>query len=134
MKVSIPVSVGELVDKLTILDIKLENITDENKLIHIRKEKEELEKLYADFTEMQANRDILYQINRGLWIVEDELRRKEKQQEFDSDFVRLARDVYHINDKRFEIKSKINILTRSDIKEMKSYESYSWGLRKRVGR
>ncbi len=125
MKVSIPVSVGELVDKLTILDIKLENITDENKLIHIRKEKEELEKLYADFTEMQANRDVLYQINRGLWIVEDELRRKEKQQEFDSDFVRLARDVYHINDKRFEIKSKINILTRSDIKEMKSYESYS---------
>jgi hypothetical protein len=125
MKVSIPVSVGELVDKLTILDIKLENITDENKLIHIRKEKEELEKLYADFTEMQANRDILYQINRGLWIVEDELRRKEKQQEFDSDFVRFARDVYHINDKRFEIKSKINILTRSDIKEMKSYESYS---------
>ena len=134
MKVSIPVSVGELVDKLTILDIKLENITDENKLIHIRKEKEELEKLYADFTEMQANRDVLYQINRGLWIVEDELRRKEKQQEFDSDFVRLARDVYHINDKRFEIKSKINILTQSDIKEMKSYESYSWGLRKRVGR
>ena len=125
MKVNIPVSVGELVDKLTILDIKLENITDENKLIHIRKEKEELEKLYADFTEMQANRDVLYQINRGLWIVEDELRRKEKQQEFDSDFVRLARDVYHINDKRFEIKSKINILTRSDIKEMKSYESYS---------
>lgn len=125
MKVSIPVSVGELVDKLTILDIKLENITDENKLIHIRKEKEELEKLYADFTEMQANRDVLYQINRGLWIVEDELRRKEKQQEFDSDFVRLARDVYHINDKRFEIKSKINILTQSDIKEMKSYESYS---------
>lgn len=125
MKISIPVSVGELVDKLTILDIKLENITDENKLIHIRKEKEELEKLYADFTEMQANRDVLYQINRGLWIVEDELRRKEKQQEFDSDFVRLARDVYHINDKRFEIKSKINILTRSDIKEMKSYESYS---------
>ena len=134
MKISIPVSVGELVDKLTILDIKLENITDENKLIHIRKEKEELEKLYADFTEMQANRDVLYQINRGLWIVEDELRRKEKQQEFDSDFVRLARDVYHINDKRFEIKSKINILTQSDIKEMKSYESYSWGLRKRVGR
>lgn len=125
MKISIPVSVGELVDKLTILDIKLENITDENKLIHIRKEKEELEKLYGDFTEMQANRDVLYQINRGLWIVEDELRRKEKQQEFDSDFVRLARDVYHINDKRFEIKSKINILTQSDIKEMKSYESYS---------
>jgi hypothetical protein len=125
MKVSIPVSVGELVDKLTILDIKLENITDENKLIHIRKEKEELEKLYVDFTEMEANRDVLYQINRGLWIVEDELRRKEKQQEFDSDFVRLARDVYHINDKRFQIKSKINILTQSDIKEMKSYESYS---------
>lgn len=125
MKVSIPVSVGELVDKLTILDIKLENITDENKLIHIRKEKEELEKLYVDFTEMEANRDVLYQINRGLWIVEDELRRKEKQQEFDSDFVRLARDVYHINDKRFKIKSKINILTQSDIKEMKSYESYS---------
>ena len=104
---------------------ELENITDENKLIHIRKEKEELEKLYVDFTEMEANRDVLYQINRGLWIVEDELRRKEKQQEFDSDFVRLARDVYHINDKRFKIKSKINILTQSDIKEMKSYESYS---------
>jgi hypothetical protein len=125
MKVSIPISVGELVDKLTILDIKLENITDENKLIHIRKEKKELEKLYVDFSEMEANRDVLYQINKGLWIVEDELRRKEKEQEFDSDFVSLARDVYHINDKRFAIKSKINILTQSDIKEMKSYESYS---------
>jgi len=125
MKVSIPISVGELVDKLTILDIKLENITDENKLIHIRKEKKELEKLYVDFSEMETNRDVLYQINKGLWIVEDELRRKEKEQEFDSDFVSLARDVYHINDKRFAIKSKINILTQSDIKEMKSYESYS---------
>jgi len=125
MKVSIPISVGELVDKLTILDIKLENITDENKLIHIRKEKKELEKLYVDFSEMEANRDVLYQINKGLWIVEDELRRKEKEQEFDSDFVSLARDVYHINDKRFAIKIKINILTQSDIKEMKSYESYS---------
>ena len=125
MKVSIPVSVGELVDKLTILDIKLENITDENKLIHIRKEKEQLEKLYADFSEMEANREVLYQINKGLWIVEDELRKKEKEKKFGPSFVRLARDVYHINDKRFQIKSRINILTKSDIKEMKSYESYS---------
>jgi len=125
MKVNIPVSVGELVDKLTILDIKLENITDENKLIHIRKEKEELEKLYVNFAEMQVDRDVLYQINRGLWVIEDELRRKEREQEFDSEFIQLARDVYHINDKRFEIKSRINILTQSDIKEMKSYESYS---------
>ena len=109
MKVSIPVSVGELVDKLTILDIKLENITDENKLIHIRKEKEQLEKLYADFSEMEANREVLYQINKGLWIVEDELRKKEKEKKFGPSFVRLARDVYQINDKRFEIKKRLFI-------------------------
>ena len=92
MKVSIPISVGELVDKLTILDIKLENITDENKLIHIRKEKKELEKLYVDFSEMEANRDVLYQINKGLWIVEDELRRKEKEQEKKQDLDVLFAD------------------------------------------
>ena len=125
MTVKTPISVGELVDKLTILDIKLENISDEKKLSEIKNEKHQLEKLYKNFSDLDMHRDILYQINRGLWSVEDDIRKHEREQNFGATFIRLARDVYQINDKRFEIKSKINELTNSEIKEVKSYESYS---------
>tara|TARA_Y100000361_G_scaffold131777_1_gene128702 strand:- start:243 stop:620 length:378 start_codon:yes stop_codon:yes gene_type:complete len=125
MTVKTPISVGELVDKLTILDIKLENISDEKKLSEIKNEKYQLEKLYKNFSDLDMHRDILYQINRGLWSVEDDIRKHEREQNFGTTFIRLARDVYQINDKRFEIKNKINELTNSEIKEVKSYESYS---------
>ena len=130
MKIKIPISTGELVDKLTILDVKLENITDEEKLKEVRHEKEELEKPYNHFTglvaeELSLLRDMLYQVNRGLWGIEDDIRECERQKDFGPKFIRLARDVYYTNDKRFEIKNKINKITNSDIKEVKSYESYS---------
>jgi hypothetical protein len=130
MKIKTPISVGELIDKLTILDIKIENITDENTLSNVRHEKEELEKIYKQFRglvakELSILRDMLYQVNRGLWGIEDDIRECERQKDFGPTFIRLARDVYYTNDKRFEIKNKINQLTNSDIKEVKSYESYS---------
>ena len=130
MKIKIPISVGELVDKLTILDVKLENITNEEKLKYVRHEKEELEKLYKEFgglmaEELSVLRDVLYQTNRGLWFIENNIRGCEKRKDFGAEFIRLARDVYYVNDKRFETKNKINKVTNSDIKEIKSYESYS---------
>jgi DNA helicase HerA-like ATPase len=130
MKINIPVSIGELVDKLTILDVKLEKIKDEKKLENVRHEKEKLEKLYKQFNgllaeELSVLRDVLYQTNRGLWSIEDNIRLQEKNKDFGPLFIRLARDVYQINDKRFETKNKINKLTNSDIREVKSYESYS---------
>ncbi len=130
MKIKIPISVGELVDKLTILDVKLENITDKEKLKDVRHEKEQLEKLYEQFggllaEELSVLRDVLYQTNRGLWFIEDKIRECERQKDFGAIFIRLARDVYYTNDKRFETKNKINKITNSDIKEVKSYESYS---------
>lgn len=130
MRIKTPISVGELVDKLTILDVKLENITDEEKIKNVRHEKEELEKIYKQFRglileELSLLRDVLYQINKGLWSIEDNIREHEKNKNFGPTFVRLARDVYQTNDKRFEIKNKINKITSSEIKEVKSYESYS---------
>lgn len=130
MRIKTPISVGELVDKLTILDVKLENITDEEKIKNVRHEKKELEKIYKQFKglileKLSLQRDVLYQINRGLWSIEDNIREHEKNKNFGPTFVRLARDVYQTNDKRFEIKNKINKITSSEIKEVKSYESYS---------
>jgi len=130
MKINIPVSAGELVDKLTILDIKIENIKDKNKISNIKYEKTHLQHLYEQkwyhkFVDVEALRDVLYQINRGLWAIEDAIRIKEKNKEFDEEFVKLARDVYKTNDKRFETKTKINKLTQSEIVEEKSYESYN---------
>ena len=113
MKIKIPISVGELVDKLTILDVKLENITDKEKLKDVRHEKEQLENLYEQFggllaEELSVLRDVLYQTNRGLWFIEDKIRECERQKDFGAIFIRLARDVYYTNDKRFETKNKIN--------------------------
>ena len=130
MKINIPVSAGELVDKLTILDIKIENIKDKNKISNIKYEKRHLQNLYEQkwyhkFVDVEVLRDVLYQINRGLWAIEDAIRIKEKNKEFDEEFVKLARDVYKTNDKRFETKTKINKLTQSEIVEEKSYESYN---------
>ena len=134
MKINTPISVGELVDKLTILEIKSGMIKDKDKLIEVENEKNELNKKFADLTkpttdfprlELLALKADIYEINLALWKIEDKIRQCERNKDFGAVFVRLARDVYYTNDKRFEIKNKINQLTNSNIKEVKSYESYS---------
>ena len=134
MKINTPISVGELVDKLTILEIKSSMIKDEDKLNEVKNEKEQLSQAFIEavfsstsvsksqFYTLKAD---LYQINLGLWHIEDNIRECERNKDFGARFIRLARDVYHTNDKRFEIKNKINQLTNSNVKEVKSYESYS---------
>jgi hypothetical protein len=126
MKINTPISVGELVDKITILKIKSEFITDKEKLSNILFELKNLNDVYktinVDLTELESN---LYDVNKCLWEIEDNIRIKEKKKDFDGVFIALARDVYQTNDKRFELKNKINQLTNSSIKEEKSYESYS---------
>ena len=129
MKINIPVSVGELIDKLTILELKRQWSYGEEKLKHILHETSELDKLYEEnikeTDEIIQCRSDLYEINRYIWMIEDRIRKKENRKEFDEEFIQLARDVYITNDKRFEAKNKINNILNSEIKEVKSYESYS---------
>ena len=129
MKINIPVSVGELIDKLTILELKRQWTNNSERLKHILHEMSELEKLYEQNIEKKdeiiEHRADLYEINRYLWMIEDRIRKKENRKEFDGEFIQLARDVYITNDKRFEVKNKINNLLNSEIKEVKTYESYS---------
>jgi hypothetical protein len=117
----IPVSFGELCDKYSILQIKSERVKDENKLAEINKEllylKPHMDKLNLNNTDYQK----LKNINEKLWNIEDDIRIKEKKNEFDSDFIELARSVYKTNDERAKIKNDINILLKSEIKEIKSY-------------
>lgn len=124
MKVEI--SNGELLDKLTILEIKLNNIKNESKLGNIKKEYEELLNAGKDlFTaELKPMYAELKQTNLELWDIEDKIRVKEKEKIFDDEFVNLARSVYITNDKRADLKKQINLLTNSDLIEEKSYEQY----------
>ena len=126
----IEISNGELLDKLSILELKLKNITDENKLINVRSEFEELNPLAQQiFKKKAVGINELYlklsEINGNLWDIEDDIRQCERDKKFDSKFVQLARDVYFTNDIRSELKKEINILTKSGIIEEKSYEDYS---------
>ena len=126
----IEISNGELLDKLSILELKLKNITDENKLINVRSEFEELSPLVQQiFKKKAVGVNELYlklsEINGNLWEIEDDIRQCERDKKFDSKFVQLARDVYFTNDIRSELKKEINILTKSGIIEEKSYEDYS---------
>lgn len=123
---NIPVSYGEIVDKLSILSIKLREIEDEEKLKDIQIEYDLLFKKYKDF----LSKDIaklyikIYMINYKLWTIEDDIRDKERNKEFDEEFIELARSVYITNDERMSIKHKINKLMDSNIKEHKSYKPY----------
>lgn len=126
----IEISNGELLDKLSILELKLKNITDENKLINVRSEFEELSPLAQQiFKKKTVGINELYlklsEINGNLWEIEDDIRQCERDKKFDSKFVQLARDVYFTNDIRSELKKEINILTKSGLIEEKSYEDYS---------
>ena len=122
----IEVSIGEIVDKLSILNIKKDNIVDEVKLENISKEYLYLHEIV--FAKLNISYDdeylILLEVNKLLWDVEDKLRDKERSKEFDSEFIELARSVYFINDKRSRIKKEINEKYSSDFIEEKSYKPY----------
>lgn len=122
----VPVSVGELLDKITILQIKSERIKDEGKLINIRKE---LIALIETCRKSQINVEHelvseLKKINETLWVVEDDIRDKERAKLFDQQFIELARAVYMTNDRRFQVKAQINKLMGSSYAEEKSYQPY----------
>ncbi len=123
----VPVSVGELLDKISILEIKLEQISNEEKLRDIR---QELSFLVATLDSLNLPSEVLVLatklkgVNQSLWVVEDDLRGLEKAGVFDNVFVALARTVYRLNDKRFELKSQVNKLSGSHVVEQKSYEEY----------
>lgn len=124
-KCQIEVSIGELYDKYTILLIKKNKILNIEKLTHILNELQILEniiKLLPPIDKWLLNE--LLEINTILWNIEDSIRVKEKNKQFDNEFITLARNVYFTNDKRFEIKNKINNLYNSNIFEVKSYENY----------
>lgn len=124
--VQVPVSIGELCDKYTILLIKKEKITDEVKLSNIRKELSYLESIVADLNVPYSNIYDLKTVNEKLWDIEDNIRIKEMHKEFDNEFIQLARSVYVTNDMRFEIKNEISKLFKSDILEVKSYNKYTF--------
>ena len=125
MKVEIQVSVGELFDKISILKIKKARIKDDKKLFNINKELIYLEsKLQNHGEEIENYFQKLYEINSKLWDIENSKRRCEAENNFGWDFIQLARDVYIWNDKRAEIKKKINLLTYSDVIEEKEYTEY----------
>jgi len=125
MKVEIEVSIGELYDKVTILRIKKDRIKDSKKLFNINKELIYLEnKILNNDPQVNNLVDELYKINSKLWNIENSKRRCEAENNFGWDFIQLARDVYIWNDKRAEIKKKINLLTNSDVIEEKEYTEY----------
>ncbi len=127
MIISTPVSLGELVDKISILHIKNKNIKDEEKLQLVREELELLNNTLDDHikkNDIQKFLDALIEINSELWVIEDDIRDCERNKKFDERFILLARSVYTTNDKRSEIKLDINKKFGSKIVEVKSYEEY----------
>lgn len=121
----IEVSIGEIVDKLSILKIKRNNITDPEKLKNIINEYDYLYSVVFNELEIQENDFYnLVWINEKLWDVEDKLRDKERDKSFDTEFIELARSVYFTNDRRAEIKKEINLKYGSTFVEEKSYKEY----------
>ncbi|MBP7371105.1 MAG: hypothetical protein KA902_06655 [Arenimonas sp.] len=123
-----PVSFGELLDKVTILQIKSERITDAAKVTNVLTELHALERCWNEHP--ASNIDVsqlmlqLKQVNERLWVIEDDIRILEKQQRFDEDFIKLARSVYFENDHRARIKKEINLALGSAYVEEKSYQDY----------
>ena len=129
MSIKVELSVGELIDKISILQIKAERIIDRSKLENINKELDVLMSLWKDSINSNNNLESeindLKAVNEELWDIEDKIRDKERNQVFDKDFIELARSVYFTNDKRAEIKRIINGKTGSELIEEKSYSDYS---------
>jgi len=131
--IEIPISIGEAIDRLTILKIKVSQIKNNDKLVNIRNDHDLLEKaIYKYYPEapifpLKVDSHIfgeLYKVNKELWDVEDKLRVLERGKDFGSEFIELARSVYYLNDKRAEVKKRINIEYKSRLIEEKSYEAY----------
>tara|TARA_R110001606_G_scaffold225588_1_gene373638 strand:+ start:1072 stop:1455 length:384 start_codon:yes stop_codon:yes gene_type:complete len=125
----VEISNGELLDKISILELKLLRIEDEEKLINIKKEFETLNPLVVDLFidydgQLQNHYLELAKINGELWDIEDWIRDCEREKRFDKEFVELARSVYITNDKRCEVKKLINLMTSSGLIEEKSYKKY----------
>ena len=124
----IPISWGELFDKITILQIKIENLQEKNALKNVKTEYDQLYKIYnSNFLEDEKAKLLmvsLTQINKKLWDIEDKIRDKERIKKFDEEFIELARNVYFTNDKRSKIKRDINKTFGSTIIEEKSYSKY----------
>ncbi len=127
MIVSTPISLGELIDKISILRIKKTNIKNQQKLSHIDKELNLLEGILKNSVsdkKIDEYLNKLIEVNSILWIIEDNIRECEKEKKFDEKFIQLARSVYQTNDKRSEIKLDINKYFGSTLVEVKSYEKY----------
>ena len=124
-KIFVPISIGELIDKITILEIKQQNMSSD-KQKNVRKElvnlKESIQEINLKIDNNLFSK--LKSVNNKLWDIEDQIRKKENHKEFDQVFIELARSVYIQNDKRAQIKKEINLKYNSDITEEKSYQSY----------
>jgi hypothetical protein len=127
-EIKVPVSPGELLDKITILRIKSERMRDASKLANVRTELEALERIWSasPYAAIDVASDVnaLLAVNERLWTIEDDIRDKERAQTFDGEFVRLARAVYIENDERAAIKRKLNVKLGSTLIEEKSYADY----------
>ena len=127
--IHVPVSPGEVLDKITILEIKSERIDDADKLVNVKRELELLQSSWQDSVEqddtVQSIHAKLKSINEDLWEIEDDIRDKERAKEFDDRFIELARSVYVTNDRRAEAKKELNIYLGSEIVEEKSYQDYT---------
>ena len=127
-KILVEISVGELLDKISILEIKLDKVEDNKKLNFIRNEHliltNQLEKNVKSDEKLKNLFSSLKEINAKLWIIEDEKRKCEKDKNFKEKFIKLSRDVHFLNDERAKIKLEINNYTGSKIKEIKEYTSY----------
>ena len=130
-EILVPVSFGELLDKIAILQIKSERMTDAAKLANVRNELTALETTWAAHPasrqDIAALRADLKAVNERLWVIEDDIRLQEKAQAFDAEFIRLARAVYFENDIRARIKKDINLALGSSYVEEKSYQDYGTG-------
>ena len=126
--IHIPMSPGELLDKITILEIKSERMDDEAKLANVRRELDLLNHTWVNAVTPDATINELHKrlksINEQLWEIEDDIRDKERAKEFDEKFIELARAVYFTNDKRAEAKKELNLHLGSTIVEEKSYQDY----------
>ena len=130
-EILVPVSFGELLDKIAILQIKSERMTDPAKLANVRNELAALEKTWmahpAAGQDIATLRAELKAVNERLWVIEDDIRLKEKAQAFDDEFIQLARSVYFQNDIRARVKKDINLALGSAYVEEKSYQDYGSG-------
>ena len=127
MLINTPISLGELVDKISILIIKEKNITDETKLDHVKKELDFLQKTLMNYVQQEEINNYLenlININSKLWNIEDDIRECERKRLFDQTFIDLARSVYFTNDERAKVKNDINKAFGSELVEVKSYEEY----------